>query len=233
MTPTMDDVDRLFHYLVNHLATSAPEYLRRPFQVSELYQRLIPYRHHRTALGFSAIEDYEFAILKLLAGERGYAHLDPDDVQRALATELEAISPAPGAFREFAAASVTLDRLAVQRLLDPQTAYAPPSATPADPTAYAPPPMAAARPPGPLANFAAQTTSPLDVMPAGPSNTRPIRASELCPGCGENLPAGRRAHYCPFCGLRLGEVECRQCGEALDVAWVFCPTCGTKIDAAR
>jgi hypothetical protein len=227
----MDDVDRLFHYLVNHLATSAPEYLRRPFQVSELYQRLIPYRHHRTALGFTAIEDYEFAILKLLAGERGYAHLDPDDAQRALASELEAVSPSPGAFREFAAASVALDQHAVKRLLDPQTAYAPPSATPTDPSTYPPPPIA--RPPGPLADFAAQATSPIDMMPTGPSDTRPIRSSELCPGCGENLPTGRPARYCPFCGLRLGEVECRQCGETLDVAWVFCLTCGTKIDAAR
>ncbi|MDH3290583.1 MAG: zinc ribbon domain-containing protein [Gemmatimonadota bacterium] len=227
----MDDVDRLFHYLVNHLATSAPEYLRRPFQVSELYQRLIPYRHHRTALGFGAIEDYEFALLKLLAGERGYAHLDPDDAQRALASELEAISPTPGAFREFAAASVTLDQQAVKRLLDPQTAYAPAAAAPTNPSAYAPP--AITRPPGPLADFAAHATSPIDMMPTGPNDTRPIRSSELCPGCGENLPTGRPAHYCPFCGLRLGEVECRQCGETLDLAWVFCLTCGTKIDVAR
>ena len=55
----MDDVDRLFRYLVRHLQDSAPEYLRRSFQVSELYQRLIPYRLHRSGLGFDSIEDYE------------------------------------------------------------------------------------------------------------------------------------------------------------------------------
>lgn len=232
----MDDVDRLFHYLVSHLATSAPEYLRRPFQVSELYQRLIPYRHHRTALSFSAVEDYEFAILRLLAGERGYAHLDPDDAQRALAAEVEATNPTPGAFREFAAASMTLDQTAVKRLLDSQTAYAPPPATSIDSSKFAPP--ARTGPPErstvrQVTDFAAHATVPMDQVAPDLSDAGSARAFEVCPGCGENLPSGRSARYCPFCGLRLGEVECRQCGEALDVGWMFCLTCGTKIDAAR
>ncbi len=55
----MDDLDRLFTYLVKHLAATAPERLYKPFQISELYQRLIPYRMHRRELGFEAVEDYE------------------------------------------------------------------------------------------------------------------------------------------------------------------------------
>lgn len=231
----MDDVDRLFHYLVNHLATSAPEYLRRPFQVSELYQRLIPYRHHRTALAFDAVEDYEFAVLKLLAGERGYARLDPDDAQLALAAELEATNPTPGAFREFAAASMTLDHDAVDRFLDPQTAYAPPAAAPGDSSKYAPPAMTP--PPGLRSelrpDITTHTTAPMDGVPNAPVDVRSTHASTVCPGCGENLPSGRPARYCPFCGVRLGEVECRHCGETIDVGWVYCLTCGTRIDAVR
>ena len=54
MNATMDDLDRLFHYLVNHLAQDAPQFLDRSFQVSELYQRLIPYRYHRDGHGWLA-----------------------------------------------------------------------------------------------------------------------------------------------------------------------------------
>ncbi len=229
----MDDVDRLFHYLVNHLATSAPEYLGRPFQVSELYQRLIPYRHHRTALGFDAVEDYDFAMLRLLAGVRGYARLDPDDAQLALAAEVEATNPTPGAFREFAAASMTLDHDAVTRFLDPQTTYGPPSSTPGSASRYAPPDIAT--PPELLPDvraidIATQTTAPMDGVPSTDVGAGPLHASTVCPACGETLPSGRSVRYCPFCGLRLGEVDCRQCGETLDRAWVYCLACGTKID---
>jgi hypothetical protein len=95
----MNDVDRLFQYLVSHLAKDAPDYLERPFQVSELYQRLIPYRYHRDGLGFDTIEDYDAAILRLLAGERGYATVEPEDAQRAMAEEITLPNPTPGAFR--------------------------------------------------------------------------------------------------------------------------------------
>ena len=92
MRRTMDDVDRLFQYLVQHLSASAPEYLKRSFQVSELYQRLIPYRLHRSGLGFDSIEDYEMAVLRLLAGQHGYVAVEPEDAQRAMADEAEARS---------------------------------------------------------------------------------------------------------------------------------------------
>ena len=96
----MDDLDRLFRYLVDHLARTAPERLQKPFQVSELYQRLVPYRMHRAALGFDSIEDYELTVLRLLAGESGYASVDPPDAQAALAEEVRQVDPNPGAFRD-------------------------------------------------------------------------------------------------------------------------------------
>lgn len=238
----MDDVDRIFQYLVHHLATTAPRYLERPFQISELYQRLIPYRYHRDALRFDTIEDYEIAILRLLAGERGYAHVEPEDVQRALADEAALPNPTPGTFREYAAATMTLSPDAVKRFAAPEEAYAPPTrvepAEPfAPPRATAAPPVAPAAPAPPTAppvsDRSGRAYPPLPVSGVSPSSDLPfehVDGTTDCPGCGEQLPEDRDVHFCPFCGLRIGVVPCRHCGEPLEPEWRFCSACGRRFD---
>lgn len=229
----MDDVDRIFRYLVNHLSTNAPRYLERPFQISELYQRLIPYRHHRDALRFDTIEDYETAILRLLAGERGYARVQPEDVQRALADEAALPNPTPGAFREYAAATMTLSPDAVRRIVRVEADYAPPSVQePASPFQVS---AVVAEPPNAPADAAptspAYPTFPLtDVASPHDLPFEHVEGTEDCPGCGEPLPQDREVHFCPFCGLRLGEVACRHCGEPLAPEWRFCVACGRRFD---
>lgn len=237
----MDDVDRLFRYLVRHLQDSAPEYLRRSFQVSELYQRLIPYRLHRSGLGFDSIEDYEMAVLRLLAGQHGYAAVEPEDAQRALADEAELPNPTPGAFREYAAATMTLNGDAVHRLVKVEETYAPPPPPSPHPIFAplqsraaasglapepAPPPPPAATPDG--AAYAPFTTADAraqDVVfgsvPGGVG---------ACPGCDAALPPRRDVRFCPFCGRRLQAVECRQCGETVEPEWRYCPACGRGAD---
>ena len=96
----MDDVERLFRHLVHLLATDDAERLRTPIEVSELYQSIVPYRSHKRELRFDAIEDYDMAILRLLAGEHGYASVEPIEAREALALEAEAVNPNPGAFRD-------------------------------------------------------------------------------------------------------------------------------------
>ena len=59
----MDDVTRLFRALVRHLAEHDPRRLSAPFQISELYQSLVPYRLFKAELQFGSIDDYEMAIL--------------------------------------------------------------------------------------------------------------------------------------------------------------------------
>ena len=124
----MDDVERLFRHLVHLLATDDAERLRTPIEVSELYQSIVPYRSHKRELRFDAIEDYDMAILRLLAGEHGYASVEPIEAREALAREAEAVNPNPGAFRDFAAATVVLNPGAVRSVLEGQAAYAPPPA---------------------------------------------------------------------------------------------------------
>lgn len=231
----MDDVDRLFQYLVRHLETSAPEYLTRSFQVSELYQRLIPYRLHRSGLGFDSIEDYEMAVLRLLAGQRGYAAVEPEDAQRALADEADLPNPAPGAFREYAAATMTLNGDAVHRLVRAEETYAPPP-PPASHALFTPVqsrPAEPAQPPPPPAGtdgvvyprFGAPGARAQDMA------FEPVPGGVVaCSGCAAALPPGRDVRFCPFCGLRLRTVECRQCGETVEPEWRYCPACGRCAD---
>ena len=103
----MDDLDRLYNRLVENIRSSYPEYMSRPFEVSELYQTLVPYRHNRRELQIDTNGDYEIALLRLLAGERGYLQGETamhDMVKRELATP----NPNSAIFREFAARQVSL-----------------------------------------------------------------------------------------------------------------------------
>ena len=72
----MDDLDRVFHRLVSNIRHRHSEYLTLPFTVQELYETLIPYRHHRRELGIETNQDYEIAVARLLSGERDYLLAD-------------------------------------------------------------------------------------------------------------------------------------------------------------
>jgi hypothetical protein len=103
----MDDLDRMFRRLLQNVRNSYPEYLTRPFEVAELYQHLIPYRHNRRELGIETNQDYEVALCHLLAGERGYLTGD-DAMQSAIKRELASSNPNTAIFREFAASRVSI-----------------------------------------------------------------------------------------------------------------------------
>src|SRR5437762_3371049 len=64
-----DDLDRLFERLVSVLADDAPGRLAVPFPAAEVYERLVPYRSNRSSLKVATHQDYEMAVLRLLAGE--------------------------------------------------------------------------------------------------------------------------------------------------------------------
>src|SRR5438309_9891519 len=68
-----DDLDRLFERLVRVLADDAPGRLAVPFPAAEVYERLVPYRSNRSSLQVATHQDYEMAVLRLLAGGRGCA----------------------------------------------------------------------------------------------------------------------------------------------------------------
>src|SRR5437762_6170016 len=112
-----DDLDRLFERLVSVLADDAPGRLAVPFPAAEVYERLVPYRANRSILKVATHHDYEMAVLRLLAGEGGYASLQPMEIQEALQREAGEKNPDAGLFRQFPDALLSLNRLAAERFL--------------------------------------------------------------------------------------------------------------------
>src|SRR3989441_7927365 len=139
-SPMADDLDRLFERLVSVLASDAPGRLAVPFPAAEVYERLVPYRSNRSILKVATHQDYEMAVLRLLAGERGYASLEPAEVQDALRREAAESNPDTALFRQFPDALMSLNRLAAQRSFRGDRAYAPPPPPPP------PPPLESADP---------------------------------------------------------------------------------------
>lgn len=216
-----DDLDRLFERLVTVLAQDMPGKLAVPFPAAEVYERLVPYRSNRSTLKVATHQDYEMAVLRLLAGERGYASLEPAEVQDTLRRESGESNPDPGLFRQFPDAILSLNRLAAERFLRGDRAFAPPSpgslplpeSTEAadreeeesELTEKAPPPLA-----GAAFELAEQSESP-----------------RQCPYCGETLPGSRKVNFCPQCGQPpSGELRCPACGGEVDVGWRYCVSCG-------
>jgi double zinc ribbon protein len=213
-----DDLDRLFERLVSVLADDAPGRLAVPFPASEVYERMVPYRSNRSILRVATHQDYEMAVMRLLAGERGYASLEPAEVRDALQRETTESNPDTGLFRQFPDAILSLNRLAAERFLRGERAFAPPP----------PPPLSAAEP----------AESSDHEEEEGEEEKRPLTgaAFELaeqsesprqCPYCGETLPGSRKVNFCPQCGQPpSGELRCPACGVEVDVGWRYCVSCG-------
>lgn len=221
----MDDLDRIYQRLVHSIRQRNPEYLTVPFTVQELYEDLIPYRHHRRELGIETNQDYETAIGRLLAGERGYLRGDPKMEER-LKAEVGSATGDSGAFREFASTRVTLSPEGLKTLgvetpthaaSTPVVAPVPPPAsiayTPAAPSAPSHPPY-----PATIATGAGPRSGGADATSNG-----------SCRFCAGQLPPGRSSTYCPHCGQNLSVKNCPACGTELDNGWKFCVTCGRSV----
>jgi hypothetical protein len=195
----MDDLDRLFQRLVHNIRNGHAEYLSVPFTVQELYDTLVPYRHYRRDLGIETNQDYEAAVTRLLAGEKGYVRADKS-MQDRLKEELESPHADVGAFRDFAEARISLAPEAVQKLgvtVPAQNA-----------SGYA----------GQGNGNGAATSFGLGT----------VDIAEGCKFCGGTLPEGRAVTYCPHCGQNLAAKHCAGCGGELDPLWKFCINCGKK-----
>jgi len=207
----MDELDRLFGLLVVALARETR--VAVPFPAAEVYERLVPYRSNRSRLNVATHQDYEMAVLRLLAGERGYVQLEPESVRDAMQREIATINPDAAYFRSFPDAQVMVNGRAAERALKADRAYAPPiDADEEDlldttgenpiPAPASPVRFRVARPPDPL-------------------------SEHQCEYCGGVLPLNRDARFCPHCGQpREGDLKCPACGSAVDVGWAYCLSCG-------
>jgi len=247
----MDDLDRVFHRLVSNIRHRHSEYLTLPFTVQELYETLIPYRHHRRELGIETNQDYEIAMTRLLSGERDYLLTD-QSMRDKLQAEVASPNMDPGAFREFSESRVSLAPEALRRIraltasADPavDAAAAAPSAPIGSSPGQSPQPSDASGAPSAVpAPAAVNATFPISspvaipasaesatkAAPAALSSLMNVAVPEGCRFCGGTLPEGRNVIYCPHCGNNLSVSRCPACGSELETGWKFCATCGRGV----
>lgn len=128
----MDDLDRLYHRLLDAVRESAPQLRERRFRLGDIPQHLLPYRLHRRELGFDSVQQYEGALARLAAGERGYLSADAT-VQQAFRRAVDGGDvPLEQALRQHGDALVALTPEARHR---PETPVAAAPAVPATPDA--------------------------------------------------------------------------------------------------
>ena len=253
-------LDRFASALARIVHDERPDALSRPVTVAELYQDIAPYRRMRELAGIEMHADYEHALIRFLAGEGGFALLDPSEAADELGIEAESSDPDLSLYRKFAACDVRL-------LLNPPAAdSAPPRRVvelpPVEPLPLRAPPPRAAKPeptpelprPEPIrpepvrpeqATASLQETlralsidapAPVARKPTAPAEPAPqTRATAptatRCGFCGQGLPAGRQIRFCPHCGVDLSARKCGACGEEMEEGWRFCVACGSAAES--
>jgi hypothetical protein len=202
----MDALDRMFKHLVRTIRANHPAYLTQPFEVGDLHQKILPFRHFRRELLLESNEEYEFTMTQLLSGARGYLMVD-DRMREALERELASPNPDTEAFRRFADLHVTLAPAALERELTPVEAQ--PRVTPSDASQIDP----------------ALRALPPTVRISTPDASPPIEEAR-CGYCKGLLPPGHRVVFCPHCGQNLTVLNCSACGVEMEVGWKYCVACG-------
>jgi len=242
-----DELERLFRRLVLTVAQLDPSRLDGPLPVVEIHQNLVPYRTHRSVLGIDTNQDYEMTVLRLLAGERDLARVEPAEVRDILAREAQSPNPETGIFRRFPSASVRLEPDHVRVVLggaEAADAREPGSRAPAAaprievvataaplPTALAAAGGAAVEPPfaigdeEPPAEAGGQSERQVE-LPFSLEEERDEAAETT--GRDISMPGAQ----CGYCGgeLPIGRtvIFCPHCGQNVGV--MHCPVCGTELD---
>ena len=238
----MTEVDRFFRQLVSTLAEAEPARLRQPVSVGDISARLLPYRSFRRALQIDTSEDYELALLRLCAGEGGYAHTEPPEALALFQAEVASPNPDLAVLGRTAGAALILAPRRVAEALaapaDLHQEYAPPSPNSDRMDSSAHPGPAASS--GPIESVEIIDTDdalPLDdVRVPQPAPPRPeagaeddettTPAGERCSFCGGTLPVGRIVNFCPHCGQSQSITQCPECRSEVEIGWRHCITCG-------
>lgn len=234
---TDEVVTKLYRALVEELQRrDHPE--DEPVTVSELHQTLIPYAAVRSAIGVELNADYEHALLRLLAGERNLLRLEPRTAREELRREVDAPYPVVELYRKFSGSQVWVKRTGVQ-----ESSRQKPPAPPAPGGAaehgagdgQSPRIVAEVETPRIRTGGAepAPERPPIQLHPAAKSSAeRTVHATAACGFCGEDLPAGRRARFCPYCGGDQRLRPCPRCEAVLERDWRHCISCGHEVGAS-
>jgi len=250
----MDLLDRIHQRLVAALASRPGDSDTSPARlvtVADIYQHLVPYRQLRGEGGVMELAEYEHALLRLLAGERGYVRVIDPGVTLELQLELASTNPILGIYRDYAGVGVSVGQTAMQsdrstrgvpddgsRTQSPAVTAAPAAAPAAAPSRV--------REPGPPTGRVGHEPAevPLDrpenVAPALATANEKLRSAAKgrsaepirCSTCRRDIPDQPGIHFCPFCGTAKGPMPCVRCGSTLEVGWHFCGRCGSPRQVA-
>lgn len=247
---TMDELDRLYRRLVHNIRVGFPELLTRPFEVSAIYQQVVPYRTNRRELDFASNDEYELALCQVLSGARGLLNVEPE-VQEALRRELDAPNPDLAAYRAYATSLVSLATEPLRDLMlrvtpDSLRAGSANAASPSEQVAIAgrtteafeTPPSAeleAIEPPPPPPPPAPVPPSASRSPGSRTATTRTTGGEPLSPSLPLSRPVPvKLAHggNCRYCGTSLpegrGVMFCPSCGHNVTVQ--HCPACNTELE---
>ncbi len=227
---TADALALLFRRLV--LAAQEAGALARPIEVSEILERLVPYRAARRDGLLDTNDDYLHAVMQLLAGERGYLFAD-DLMQDDLKNELTALNPDLGVLNTYRNAKVRIASTQAEQVLTGDTSIdlrAPtpiPSTTPTEPRGVS---RTSAELAGQPVTPIAPTVQalPIPQVPAATLPAAPVdeSVSAVCPYCSKDIATDRPLKYCPHCGINLRIRRCPGCSAEMEAEWKFCVTCG-------
>jgi predicted RNA-binding Zn-ribbon protein involved in translation (DUF1610 family) len=241
-----DNLERLHRALVEAMRRTRGDDFDTPITVSQIYQELVPYRVARSAIGFEMNADYEFALLRLLGGERELARLEPAEIRNMLSKEAESPNPNVSLFRAYANCDVWIappQDWITEMVADPE--FEAPEVEVELELDETPEPLAPTSPATPLAASPRFSAEPVEAAASGEEEEAEDEAMEVpdvtsaanaatvpppaqqCAYCGGKLPATRVVNFCPHCGNDLTQTPCSSCGEILEAGWKFCVSCGT------
>ena len=232
----MDALDRTFRHLLQTIQTRYPAYLTQPFEVAELYQTILPYRHHRRELGLETNQEYELVLLQLLSGARDYMVVN-DEMRERLSRELASPNPDPGAFREYSTSQVTLSPAAVRRF-ESGAANAEPALVGAGNAAMNEGTQRVSSHRGAAASSVPNGPRSTASVPTAPSAMPAQPAPRRAPSTTNTVSTGPRAAASPGASARSSQTivpqtgeQCRYCSGALPAGRriTFCPHCGQNL----
>lgn len=211
----MTDVERFFRQIVQNLAASDPSRLHRPLPLSDIRETIVPYRANRRALQLESSEDYELVLLRLCAGEGGFARTEPEEVRAEFTAQAASSNPDLTFAYRFENAVVSLERKPLAQVLGPESelAFGPPAST-------LPPPVEERTPAPELPSL-----EPYETVP----EPDPAAAGSRCSHCGGSLPADRTVKFCPHCGGSQAPLLCPDCKAELEPEWRHCVVCGLPV----
>lgn len=104
---TLDDLDRLSFRLARIIRQNFPQLATQGFTLTDLEERLLPFRETRREMAEGGTDSWERAMLRLLSGERGFLIAEPG-LRDACRNALAVPSPTLAMVRTWSGSLLTL-----------------------------------------------------------------------------------------------------------------------------